>query len=112
MKPDIGNAIRSLGYKANFGIKDGKITDWDISQSNKTGETQPSEDVINNKLKELQAEYDTQEYARNRKAEYPDLAEQLDLLWHAIDTDTLDNKDYRNKFYTMLKKVKEDNPKG
>ena len=40
MKPDIGNAIRSLGYKANFGIKDGKITDWDISQSNKTGETQ------------------------------------------------------------------------
>ena len=38
---------------------------------------------------------------------YPDLAEQLDLLWHAIDTGTLDDRDHRNKFYSRLKQVKE-----
>ena len=69
-------------------------------------------DDVEKKQISMQAEYDSQEYARKRAQEYPDLAEQLDLLWHAIDTDTLDNKDSQNKFYTMLKKVKEDNPKG
>jgi len=67
---------------------------------------------VKTKMDEFRAEYDSQAYARKRAQEYPSLAEQLDLLWHAIDTDTLDNKDYRNKFYTRLKKVKEDNPKG
>tara|TARA_Y100000590_G_scaffold165246_1_gene189277 strand:- start:11 stop:328 length:318 start_codon:yes stop_codon:yes gene_type:complete len=62
--------------------------------------------------KKLQAEYDAQEYARKRKEEYPELAEQLDLLWHAIDAGTLDDRDHRNKFYTTLKQVKENNPKG
>ena len=60
----------------------------------------------------LDAEYASQAYARNRKEEYPDLAEQLDMLWHAIDAGTLDDRDHRNKFYSMLKKVKTDNPKG
>ncbi len=57
-------------------------------------------------------EWDKQAYARNRALQYPALAEQLDLLWHAIDAGTLDNRDHRNKFYSMLKKVKTDNPKG
>ena len=112
MKPDIGDAIRSLGYKAGFGINDGKITDWDLSQSNKTGETQPSDSEIEAELKKLQDSYDSQEYARNRANQYPELAEQLDLLWHAIDAGTLDDRDHRNKFYTTLKQVKENNPKG
>ena len=30
----------------------------------------------------LQAEYDAQEYARNRQAEYPTIAEQLDEIYH------------------------------
>ena len=32
---------------------------------------------------EIQAEYDAQEYARNRKAEYPPIGDQLDALFHA-----------------------------
>ena len=59
-----------------------------------------------------EADYAARQYQRERYGLYPGIREQLDLLWHAIDTDTLDNKDYRNKFYTKLKKVKEDNPKG
>ena len=39
----------------------------------------PTEQEINNKI----AEYDAQEYARNRQAEYPPIGDQLDALFHA-----------------------------
>ncbi len=37
---------------------------------------------IDKKVLELQAEYDAQEYARNRKIEYPPMADQLDYMFH------------------------------
>ena len=40
--------------------------------------------------------------------QYPDVKEQLDMLWHSIDTDTLDKT---SEFYTSLKSVKDSNPK-
>jgi hypothetical protein len=40
--------------------------------------------------------------------EYPDIGEQLDMLWHAIDDNTLDKT---SDFYTALKSVKDKNPK-
>ncbi len=45
--------------------------------------TIPTESEIQAKLKELEAEYDAQEYARNRKTDYPDIGDQLDALYHA-----------------------------
>ena len=48
------------------------------------------------------------QYAYDRCHEYPDGFEQLDMLWHAIDSGTLDKT---SDFYTTLKKVKDDNPK-
>ena len=75
-------------------------------------QTPPSDAEINAELKRLEKEHSDLAYARNRKDEYPDLAEQLDLLWHAIDTGTLDDRDHRNKFYSTLKEVKTNNPKG
>lgn len=47
-------------------------------------------------------------YKGTRQLKYPDIGEQLDMLWHAIDTDTLDKK---SEFYTTLKSVKDSNPK-
>ena len=76
------------------------------------GQTPPTEAEIDAELARMQEEHDSLEYARNRAEQYPELAEQLDLLWHAIDTGTLDDKDHRNKFYSRLKQVKENNPKG
>ena len=70
------------------------------------------ENKISAEITRLQAEWDSQAYARTRAEQYPELAEQLDLLWHAIDAGTLDDRDHRNKFYTTLKQVKENNPKG
>jgi len=46
------------------------------------GQTPPSESAIDVKLVELQAEYDAQAYARNRAAEYPPWADQLDHIFH------------------------------
>ena len=46
------------------------------------GQTPPSEAEIDAKLAELQAEYDAQEYARNRADAYPSFAEQFVLLYH------------------------------
>ena len=40
-------------------------------------------DQILTKTAEFQAEYDAQEYARNRQAEYPPIGDQLDALFHA-----------------------------
>tara|TARA_R110000765_G_scaffold171584_1_gene276515 strand:+ start:171 stop:470 length:300 start_codon:yes stop_codon:yes gene_type:complete len=37
---------------------------------------------IETKMAEVQSEYDTQEYARKRKAEYPSIADQLDDIFH------------------------------
>ena len=47
-------------------------------------------------------------YAEKRKTEYPDIGDQLDMLWHAIDAGTLDKT---SDFYTSLKATKDKYPK-
>lgn len=47
-------------------------------------------------------------YKMLRAREYPQLKEQLDMIWHAIDTGSLDKE---CDFYKELKKVKEKYPK-
>ena len=47
-----------------------------------------------------------------RKVAYPRLSDQLDMLWHAIDTgDWTAAKVKTTEFYTALKAVKDANPK-
>ena len=41
---------------------------------------------------------------------YPEIGDQLDLLWHAIDADT-DLKSKFSAFYNYIKEVKDANPK-
>lgn len=50
----------------------------------------------------------TENYARLRQAAYPSLAEQLDMLWHAMDAGSLPKAE---PFYSQLKAVKEKLPK-
>tara|TARA_B100000809_G_scaffold260431_1_gene307355 strand:+ start:269 stop:583 length:315 start_codon:yes stop_codon:yes gene_type:complete len=60
------------------------------------------------KQAELKTAYDANEYQRQREPEYPEIGEQLDLLWHAIDDGTLDKT---SDFYTSLKATKDKYPK-
>ena len=58
------DAIHSLKPKAEFVIR-GEVIEWlDSTQ------TQPTDLEISNEVTRLQAEYDSLEYSRSRKAEY------------------------------------------
>ena len=60
------------------------------------------EDLIQQELVKLQAEYDAHENERNRQAEYPALAEQLDEIYHnGIDS-----------WKAIIKVTKDKYPKG
>jgi len=66
-------ALYSLGYKGFWG-------------SNKNlnfpeGVTPPTESEIDAEVKRLQAEYDAQEYARNRALDYPDWGAQFNKIY-------------------------------
>lgn len=65
-------------------------------------------EVINDELVLTEIEPNVLGYKLLRAREYPRLQEQMDMLWHAIDTDNL-NKE--SDFYKELKKVKDKYPK-
>tara|TARA_B100000029_G_scaffold469227_1_gene506941 strand:- start:1540 stop:1863 length:324 start_codon:yes stop_codon:yes gene_type:complete len=44
----------------------------------------PTKEFLESEASRLQAEYDSQEYARNRKAEYPTTDELVVALWEAV----------------------------
>ena len=75
------------------------------------GLTLPTEGAIQTKLTELQADYEAKKYQRDRAESYPELKEQLDLLWHAIDGGKFNVKSKETDFYKKLKAVKDANPK-
>lgn len=55
---------------------------------------------------------DDRTYAQKREAAYPTIGDQLDMLWHAVDTgDWTAAKVKTTEFYTALKAVKDANPK-
>ncbi len=70
------------------------------------GKTLPSQSEIDAKRKELQADYDSKQYQRDRK--YPQLGEQLDMLFHDM---TAGKVDKNGEWYKAIDKVKSDNPK-
>ena len=52
--------------------------------------------------------HDDKTYSEKRQLSYPAIREQLDLLWHAIDSGNLDKT---SEFYQKLKEVKDKYPK-
>ena len=53
---------------------------------------------------------ETKQARTDRKDEYPEIGEQLDMLYHAIDADS-DLKTKFSSFYNTIKSVKEKYPK-
>ena len=70
---DKAQAIKSLNNDAEFSIREGVIT-WIT--------TPISDSDITTEQERLQAEYDSQAYARSRAAEYPAIVDQLDDIFH------------------------------
>ncbi len=63
----IGQALQSLKPKAEWVLRGDKLEWLDAVQ------TEPTQSEIDAEVIRLQAVYDSQEYARNRKAEYDQL---------------------------------------
>ena len=61
---------------------------------------------------EIEVAMATKVVQKTREAAYPSIGDQLDMLWHAIDTgDWTAAKVKTTSFYTELKAVKDANPK-
>ena len=97
------DAIKNLAPGAKFGIYDNDLAriDWQDESI-----SQPSDADIETELVRLQAEYDANQYQRDRQ--YPQLGEQLDMLFHDM---TAGKGDKTGEWYKAVAKVKTDNPK-
>jgi len=118
---DIAQAILSLDPNVQFVIN-GDITNEAeyqaqvkyVSGEDENGtaifsDTQPwTWAQVSAKQAELQADYDAKQYQRDRAAEYPQLKEQLDKLYHDINNGTLTTS---GGFFTALNAVKTKYPK-
>ena len=65
---------------------------------------------IEAKMNEMANEPEQSNYAQQRRSAYPEIGDQLDMLWHTMDKDNeLQHKFY--DFYQTIKKVKVAYPK-
>ena len=98
-KPDIDFRVENDGSGA-------KIVSWTSASP------QPSVSDIEAADATYNTEYDAKAYARTRAAAYPSIGDQLDMLWHAVDTGYWTAAKVKTtEFYTALKAVKDANPK-
>jgi len=74
----IAQALQSLKPNSKFAVRGDEIEWLDTEQ------TKPTQSEIDAEVIRLQAEYDSQEYARKRQAEYPKIQ---DLVVALYDTD-------------------------
>ena len=78
------NGLQQLGFKidTDFVLQDdgagAYIKEWNSASP------QPTEAEIETAHAEWQAEHDSQEYARNRQAEYPSIDELIVALWEGV----------------------------
>ena len=101
----IEKAILKINPNAKFSVNAD-----DINQITWFEKTTPiSKADIEAKMVELQAEYDANQYQRDRI--YPSIGDQLDMLWHSIDKDPELKTKYFD-FYEAIKAVKVKHPKS
>tara|TARA_R100001530_G_C4291979_1_gene148268 strand:- start:2 stop:316 length:315 start_codon:yes stop_codon:yes gene_type:complete len=99
-------AIRELGVK-EFVCDSSPDTEETFNRSYKSlSEDNPkiTWEEVSPMIKNLQAEYDAQEYARDRASTYPSIGDQLDMQYH-------DQLDGTTTWKDAIAKVKSDNPK-
>ena len=66
---------------------------------------------IEAKMNEMANESEQSQYAEQRRNAYPEIGDQLDMLWHSIDQDPQLKSKYFD-FYEAIKAVKVKHPKN
>ena len=96
-KPRLVDAIRAIDPEINFGSylgDDPETIAWWEPPNKKI----PSDQLLL-KLAELQADYEANQYQRDRAADYPSWQEQMDLLYHGgVDALKAELKKTKDKF--------------
>ena len=98
MKPSFFHkAVKLIAGDCTYDAQENTILVWKSPDLE-----QPSQSDIDAKIVELEAEYDAQEYARNRATAYPAIGDQLDEIYHnGIDS-----------WKAVIKVTKDKYPKG
>ena len=78
MSINIGHALVALAPETKWRVVEGTLHWEDESK-------QPTDKEINDKIVELQAEYDAKQYQRDRKLEYPTIEELVVALYDESD---------------------------
>ena len=85
-------AINALGCGPVAVDSDGNVTALQNQQL-------PTEEAINAKIAQLQADYEANEYQRQRAVEYPSWEDQLDKIYHdGVDAWKAEIKAIKDKF--------------
>ena len=100
-------AILKINSNAEVTVRGSDINTCAIEWHN--GTTPISKADIEAKMVEVQAEYDANQYQRDRV--YPSIGDQLDMLWHSIDKNPSLKSEYF-EFYEAIKAVKVKHPKN
>jgi len=95
------NALDTLRPKSNWGIR--HLDSGDVIEWHDAVQTEPTQAEIDAEVIRLQAEYDSQEYARNRKAEY----DQLNQFEMQFD----DDRDGTTTWVDTINEIKGRHPK-
>ena len=100
-------AIKKINPNAEVTVRGNDINTCEIEWHN--GTTPIPKADIEAKMVEVQAEYDANQYQRDRV--YPSIGDQLDMLWHSIDQNPKLKSEYF-EFYEAIKAVKVKHPKN
>ena len=104
----IAEAILKINPNAEVVVRGSDINTCEIEWLNGTAPISKAD--IEAKMNEMANEPEQSNYAQQRRNAYPEIGDQLDMLWHTMDKDNeLQHKFY--DFYQTIKKVKVAYPK-
>lgn len=113
-RPDIADALILLcpnaPFMSNQNPETGEYDYENIEWQTHPDWIPPTKEEVHTYLSKIQVEWDTNvKYQISRRVTYPDVGEQLDALWHAMDEGILPKIE---PMYSNIKATKEQFPKG
>ena len=100
-------AIKLINPNAKFNFSGGNLNTLEWT----SGTTPIPKADIEAKMNEMANEPEQSQYAEQRRNAYPEIGDQLDMLWHSIDQDAELKQKYFD-FYQAIKSVKVKYPKN
>jgi hypothetical protein len=101
----VSDAVKRLRPDSVFEITNDKFTKW----YDPNGLPAPTWQEVMDQMEIDKKEYDRLQYFRDRSAEYPNITEQLDMIWHDMNSGTIAGKD--SKWFNLINSIKLKYPK-